>query len=271
VDIPLTTSSSPSTQISSSSGHIGSFDTHTAGPNDTSHDRKYSADSSLKMKLDKKTQPSYSFSADGWSLFLWARDADNIVIYNVRSRIPQLFYATDVHLAAGGANLYATVSKKGNVILFSVYMTVQKLMLMQHENLHIHQVSNGVLVASVRLESPVASIALSRNDEFVALGTAGKALVYNTSNTQLQWCHVLPPSGDLKSKCQRVWFSADSEKVIAATRNTNGDVYTYISDCKSPTTNYNIPHINIPPVNHSVLVHLLYSRCRVRYIDLSKI
>jgi hypothetical protein len=131
-------------------------------------------------------------------------------------------------------------------------------MLLQHENLHIRHVSNGALVASVLVESLVTSIALSRNDEFVALGTAGKALVYNTANLQLLCCHELPPIGDLTSKCQRVWFSADSEKVIAATRNTKGDVYTYVGDCKSPTTNYNIPYINIPTVSHSVFVSYIY-------------
>jgi hypothetical protein len=116
---------SPSTQISSSSSQTSSSDRPISRPNDTSHHRKNSAESSLKTKSDKTTQPSYSFSADGWSLFLWARDAENIVIFNVKSRTCSLFSAADIHLAAGGTNLYATVSKKGNVIIYPYYMIVQ--------------------------------------------------------------------------------------------------------------------------------------------------
>lgn len=121
--------------------------------------------------------------------------------------------------------------------------------------------SDGTLIASVPLENPIASIALSHNDEYIALGTAaGKALVYNRLNKEL-WCHDLPPLGDLRSKCQRVWFSADSKKVIAVTRNANGAAYTYINECNSPTSNYITQHINIPPVSHCILV----------YFDLSNI
>jgi hypothetical protein len=121
----------------------------------------------------------------------------------------------------------------------------------------------------VLLEGPITSIALSRNDEFVALGNSDKALVYNTSNTQLVWKHELAPFEDLKLKHQRVWFSTDSEKLIAATRNTNGDVYTYVSNCTNPANICTILHINIPPVNGPVLTHL--SECYVHYINLSQI
>lgn len=138
---------------------------------------------------------------------------------------------------------------------------------MQHGNLHIHRVIGGTLVASIRLEFLVASIALSRNDEFVALGTVGKAVVYNTRQLSQSWTHVLPPTEDRESPCERVWFSADSDKVLAARRNKKGNVYIYVSNCKNPTTTCNIPHINNPQVSHSVLVHLLYcSGCYVRYI-----
>lgn len=132
--------------------------------------------------------------------------------------------------------------------------------------------SDGTLVASIRLEFLVVSIALSRNDEFVALGTAGKAVVYNTRQLSQSWLHVLPPTEDRESPCERVWFSADSDKVLAARRNKKGNVYIYVSNCKDPTNNYNIPHINNPQVSHSILVHLLYrSGYYARYSDFSKI
>jgi hypothetical protein len=123
---------------------------------------------------------------------------------------------------------------------------------MQHWNLHIRQMSNDAPVASIRLEFLVFFIALSRNDEFVALGTVGKAVVYNTRQLLQSWTHVLPPTEDRESPCERVWFSADSDKVLAARRNKKGSVYIYVSDCKTPTTDYNIPHIHNPQVSHSV-------------------
>lgn len=126
---------------------------------------------------------------------------------------------------------------------------------MQHEDIRIHEAIHGAEIASVLLEGPITSIALSCNDEFVALGNSDKALVYNTSNTQLRWKHELAQFGDLKLKHQRVWFSTDSEYVIAVTRNTNGDVYTYVSSCTNPTNDWIIPHINIPPVNGPVIIH----------------
>jgi nucleoside phosphorylase len=115
----VSASSSPATSnhLSSSSDRTSSFETPIAGPNDTSRDRKGSADSYNKKKSYKNARPSYSFSADGRSLLLWARDADNIVLYSVQSANIRVFSAGDVHFAAGGANLYAIISKMGNVII----------------------------------------------------------------------------------------------------------------------------------------------------------
>jgi hypothetical protein len=126
-DNRLTTSSSNSTNISSSSNHVDLFNSTTAGQNETVHDRKNLAESSPKQKSSIKTRPLYTFSADGLSLLLWARDADRVVLYDISSGRPRDFPATGVHLAARGANLYATVSKLGFVILFSKYTTIQKL------------------------------------------------------------------------------------------------------------------------------------------------
>jgi hypothetical protein len=118
------------------------------------------------------------------------------------------------------------------------------------EDFRVHKVHDGGLLASKLLKTSIFSIAVSRNDEFVALGTLGKVLIYSTSNMQLACSHELPPNADPESKCQRVWFSTDSKKVIAVTRNTRGDdIYTYISDCISPSINHNMPHINVPSVS----------------------
>lgn len=123
-----------------------------------------------------------------------------------------------------------------------------KLILTKIENVCIHEASKGALITSVLLETPVSSIAMSRNDRFLALGTVGKVLVYSTSNMQFWWAHELPSDSDVRLNCQRVWFSTDSEKVIAVTRDTNGDVYTYVNCCKRTTSDCNIPRINIPSV-----------------------
>lgn len=118
VDVGRAVSSSPSTsiQFSSSSDRTSSFEVPIAGPNDIICDRKDSADSFHKKKLYKNARPSYSFSTDGRSLLLWARDTDNIVVYDVRSGNSRTFCAVDIHLAAGGANIYAVVSKTISVI-----------------------------------------------------------------------------------------------------------------------------------------------------------
>lgn len=132
------------------------------------------------------------------------------------------------------------------------------------EELRLHKVLDGALIASKLVKTSIFSIAVSRDDEFVALGIIGKVLIYSTSNLQLTCSHDLPPDSDSDFKCQRVWFSTDSRKVIAVTRNTRGgDIYTYISDCISPSTNHNMPHINIPSVSVS-----FYSPCSDMRISL---
>jgi hypothetical protein len=112
-EISLATSSS--SHPSSSNDHTDLFDAPIMAVDPTTPEKKYSGDSPLKLKLDKKTRPAYSFTSNGWNLLLWARDTDKIVIYNVTSQTPHEFSAAAVHLAAGGEDLYATVSKKGNV------------------------------------------------------------------------------------------------------------------------------------------------------------
>lgn len=95
----------------------GSFDSPISRPINL---KKNSANNLPKKKLQPKTRPSYCFSADARSLFLWAKDAEKISIYDVSSGTPESFDAIDVHLAAGGETLYAIVSETGNVILFLV-------------------------------------------------------------------------------------------------------------------------------------------------------
>lgn len=114
VDMPSTRSSS----------RTGSLDSPIVRSNNIGRVRKISGDNLPKKKLHQKTRPSYCFSADARSLFLWAKDAEKIAIYDVTSGTPESFDAIDVHLAAGGEKLYAIVSETGNVILFLVPMTI---------------------------------------------------------------------------------------------------------------------------------------------------
>ena len=121
-------------------------------------------------------------------------------------------------------------------------------MLRKDRNLHVHQRSDGKLVTREQIDAPVLSIALSRNDKFVALGFASEVWIYEIEDKRIHR-HTLPPMIDLRPDSQRVCFSTDCEKVIVATRNLVGNVYTYASECTSCTTDLHLPLIKIPTVS----------------------
>ncbi len=127
-------------------------------------------------------------------------------------------------------------------------------MLRQNRNLHVHQRRDGKPVTPVcSIDIPVFCIALSRNDKFVALGFASEVWIYKIEDQQM--CRYKLPSGrDAKLNGQRVCFSADSEKVIVATRNAAGYVYTYVSECTRNTIHDNLPHVSIPTVSHFLFI-----------------
>jgi hypothetical protein len=121
-------------------------------------------------------------------------------------------------------------------------------MLRKDRNLHVHQRSDGIPVAREPIDAPVFCIALSRNDKFVALGFASEAWIYEIENKRIHR-HTLPPMTNSNVESQRVCFSADSEKVIVATRNAVGNVYTYVSECTRCTTDPHLPPVKIPTVS----------------------
>lgn len=116
-EIEISKATSSSSNVSNFSSNAGPLASPMPDSQASSHDNQHSADSSSKLKIDKKIRPTYSFSADAWSLLFWARDAQILVVYDTKTQASKSFAATAVHLAAGGAKLYATVSKKGTVCL----------------------------------------------------------------------------------------------------------------------------------------------------------
>jgi hypothetical protein len=121
-------------------------------------------------------------------------------------------------------------------------------MLRQDRNLHVYQRGDGKLVTHWPIDALVFCIALSRNDKFVALGFANEVRIYEIENREIHR-HNLPAGSDSKLDSQRVCFSADSKKVIVATRNAVGNVYTSISECTSNTMDHIFPLVKIPTVS----------------------
>jgi hypothetical protein len=110
-------------------------------------------------------------------------------------------------------------------------------------------------VSREQINAPVFCIALSRNDRFVALGFASEVWIYEIENKRIHR-HELPPMTDPKLDSQLVCFSADCEKVIVATRNAKGNVYTYVSDCPERTTDLHLPLVIIPTVSFPNFIFL---------------
>jgi hypothetical protein len=237
------------TAVVGSRGRTGSVDAYFPRTSVSSRGSNNMGDSPNKKKLSQKTQPGYCFSASGNKLVVWAKSARKISIYDVKGGSCLLYDAVDVRLAAAGEEYYTMVSETGNVVLSSFLWRLRsKLMMIQYESLYVHQVSDSTLVTSVPLESAAVSIAMSGDDRFVALGIFNKVVVYNARDLSERWIHALPPTDDRESKCERVWFSTDGSKILAARRTKGGIVYPYISDCQNPTTTYEIPSINNPQV-----------------------
>src|SRR5215469_12630054 len=90
--------------------------------------------------------------------------------------------------------------------------------------------NDGEPVSEQFIDAKVSCIALSPDDKFVALGSASGVWIYEVGNSALRH-QELPPMTPPNLESQRVCFSADSEKIILATRNTAGDVYTYLIEC----------------------------------------
>lgn len=128
-------------------------------------------------------------------------------------------------------------------------------MLRKDRNLHVHQRSDGKPVTRERIDAPVFCIALSRNDKFVALGFASEVWIYEIENKRIHR-HGLPPMTGSKLDSQRVCFSADCEKVVVATRNSVGNVYTYASECTRCTTDLHLPLVKIPTVSFPSFIFL---------------
>jgi len=122
------------------------------------------------------------------------------------------------------------------------------LTLRKDRSLHVYQGSDGKLVTRERIDALVFCIALSLNDKFVALGFASEVWIYDIEKKQIHR-HTLPPMGSSKLDSQRVCFSADCEKVIVATRDTVGNVYTYAGECTTCTTSIHFPLVRIPTVS----------------------
>lgn len=128
-------------------------------------------------------------------------------------------------------------------------------MLRKDRNLHVHQRSDGKPVIRQRIDAPVLCIALSRNDKFIALGFASEVWIYEIEDKRIHR-HTLPPMTDSRPDSQRVCFSADCEKVIVATRNLVGNVYTYVSECTRRTTDLHLPLVKIPTVSFPSFIFL---------------
>ena len=91
------------------------------------------------------------------------------------------------------------------------------------------------------------SIAVSSNDEFVALGSAAEVFIYRVDSQRLFRHQVSSvPSNRLPN--QRISFSAEGGKFIVATRNGEGNVRIYVNDCMGDTTTCDVAALKIPTV-----------------------
>jgi len=242
------------TGMANSHSRTGSIDPDVPNPSVSRRDSKNVRDSPITKKSGQKTQPGYCFSATGNKLFVWAKPATQISICDVKSGSCLPHDAVDVRLVAAGEEYYATVSETGNVILSLCLRRLRsKLMMIQCESLQVHRLTDGTIVTDVPLESAAVCIAMSSDDRFVALGIFNKVVVYNARHLLEQWTHTLPPTDDRESKCERVWFSTDGSKILAARRNKKGTIYPYISDCQTPATTYKMPSVINPQVCSFVL------------------
>ena len=129
-------------------------------------------------------------------------------------------------------------------------LRVLGLMLREERNFHVHHRSDGRPIFREPIDAPAFCIAFSSNDKFVALRFSSELWVYEIQNKR-KHRHPLPFPADSKLDSQRVCFSADSEKVIVVTRNLDGHVYTYTSECMRTTTDPHFPSITIPKVRVS--------------------
>jgi len=137
----------------------------------------------------------------------------------------------------------------------------------------IYQERDG-LVIELPIEETVYSIAVSRNDEFVALGFATKVLIVKTDDRKT-YTHTLPlltnpmvgthrsvsnlrvNSQELsagqspKVDSQRVSFSTESKKFIVATRysvvgNSGRYIHVCVGECVDEVMNHDNQILKIP-------------------------
>lgn len=88
---------------------------------------------------------------------------------------------------------------------------------------------------------------MSSNDEFVALGSATEVLIYRIDSRQVSR-YMLSQIPNPKLDSQRVCFSAGSKKFLVATRNTEGNVRIYVSECMGDTLNPDLALLKMPTV-----------------------
>ncbi|KAH0565199.1 hypothetical protein GP486_001415, partial [Trichoglossum hirsutum] len=185
----------------------------------------------------------HAFSADGHTLLLWTRYGDSVISYDVRSGQHEKFSAVSVSFVAGGADDYAVVSMKGG-----------------ERKLYVYQKQDGRLTtAPFDVGVPVHSIAMSNNDEFVALGSVTEVIIYRVASRQL-FHHRLSSIPNRTLPSQRVCFSAESRKFLVATRNGEGNVQIHVNECMSTTTAANVVTMKMPtsPTNDFGLSSAFY-------------
>ena len=134
--------------------------------------------------------------------------------------------------------------------------------MIKERNFHIYRKEDGKPITRTPIDAPASSIAVSSGDKFIALGFDSKVWVYSVEGRRTE-SHVLPlPSmvsmAGLKLDSQQVCFSADCGMVIVATRYSDGNVYTYASECMRKTSDLHFPVVKIPTV--SPKLHIL-SQC----------
>lgn len=186
-------------------------------------------------KSHKLAQPFYAFSSDGQSLLLWKKLALHLASYDIISEEVTKFDATNVVLAAAGANVYAVISRQGNVILpFRFLIATPELISLQGQTLFIYRRVGDPIVGKTEKIPLVYSIAVSSNDKFVAVGFHKEIWIYVVETQQIL-THKLVSVVGKDIDCQLISFSANCEEFIIATRYEDGNVYTSVSRCLKPS------------------------------------
>ncbi|KAI9893088.1 MAG: hypothetical protein M1814_000635 [Vezdaea aestivalis] len=246
-DLPEVVSDPPSHMSDSqsiSSGRAGYSPSVFSQPSPAT--KKFGVLSSI-FKSDKAavSLPFAAFFASGKRLALW--NDRGAGCYNLDD--PERFTfqpwntSIGVLMAAGGTVKSAVISRVNANTVLSVF-----------------QADKSHPTTTWRIEAAPYSLAVSRNDQFVALKFSRTVQIYETSSGEI-FKHDLPA---MKAKAGKgnhlVSFSLDSDSFITSTRYEPERVLTHWSLCKQPNVNNKIEtHAPYGHVNDGGLSSLIYA------------